>query len=260
MRKVYIGLGIILFVYLLGGVVLALGQQDLIYYPDGREFGKCPQLEDTEKIDANGTRAYFKDNSAISDTVVVFYHGNMGNACDRAYMKKLADQAGHSSLLVEYAGYSADPRQPTKELLLQDARNIASFVGEKGFGHVLLIGESLGGAVASHHAKLGKFDSLLLITPFDSLGAVAQKKFPIYPAGLLLKDDYDNIEPLQELESIWIVHGTEDPVIPKENAGRLFDSILSGNKKFIAVEGAGHGDILSFDQTQKALQDFLATF
>jgi uncharacterized protein len=260
MKKITIGLLIVLVIYLVGGISLVLQQRNFIYYPDGREFGKCPQLADTEKIDANGTKAYFKDNSGSSDTVVVFYHGNMGSACDRAYIKDLVGQAGHSSLLVEYAGYSGDPRQPTKDLLFQDAENVAEFVGEKGFGHVLLMGESLGGAVASHHAKVGKFDSLLLITPFDSLGAVAQKKFPIYPVSRLLKDDYDNVEELQGLGNIWIVHGTKDPVIPKENADRLFESISGENKKFFAIEGAEHNDILTFDETKKVLEDFLSLF
>ena len=245
---------LILLVYVLFGVLLFLGQKRFIYYPTNRDFDNCPGFADAEKINQNGTRAYFQKNS---DTLVVFYHGNAGSACGRTYMKRMIENAGHSYLIVEYAGYSGDQRSPSRELLFRDAENMAEFIEEKNFQKVLLVGESIGGSVAAHHAEMGRYDAMLLIAPFDSMRAVAQNAFPLYPAKWLLMEDYDNVEMLRDKDNIWIMHGTNDNVIPMKHSEKLFESIESKDKKYFEISGAGHNDILDFEKTVKVIKDFL---
>lgn len=245
---------LVLLAYALFGVVLFLQQKSFIYFPTNQDFDNCPGFSDAEKINKNGTRAYFKNNS---DTLVVFYHGNAGSACDRVYIKSVIESAGHSYIIVEYAGYSADKRDPGKELLFQDVENISQFIEEKGFEKVLLLSESIGGAMAAHHTNVGRYEGALLISPFDSLGAVAYESFPFYPVKWLLTENYDNVEMLHDKKNIWIAHGVEDDIIPIEHSKKLFESIQGESKRYFEIEGAGHNDILGNKETGKIVDEFL---
>lgn len=255
MRIVVIGLLTTIVVYILVGTLLFFRQNKMIYFPDNQDFEKCIGFANAQKIDANGTRAYFKENSK---TLVVFYHGNAGSACDRTYIKDVIEKHGLSFLIVEYAGYSNDQRDPSKELLLKDAENMANFIEKQNFEKVLLVGESLGGAIAAHHANVGKHDKILLLTPFDSLAAVAKDAFPLFPTQMLMKENYNNVEMLQDKDNVWIVHGTEDEIIPQQHAKKLFESLKGENNQYFQITGAGHNNIFNFDETQKVLSNFLS--
>ena len=245
---------ILVVVYISMGLMLYFRQKEIIYYPTKQDFDACRAFAQAEKLNMNGTRAYFERNT---DTVAVFYHGNAGSACGRTYIKRFIEGAGHSYLIVEYAGYSNDKRKPSKELLFQDAENVTKFIEENNFQKVLLIGESLGSAVAAHHANVGRYDAMLLLTPFDSLANVAQSAFPHYPAKWLLKEDYDNVAMLKDKDNIWIMHGTRDRVIPIKRSKALFEELEGQNNEYHEVPGAGHNNLFGFEETIKIVNSFV---
>lgn len=245
---------VLLMIYLGLGLILYLQQNKIIYYPTNQDFDKCSSFDDAEKLRLDGTRAYYK---SISSTLVIFYHGNAGSACDRTYIKRLIETAGHSYLIVEYAGYSNDNRRPSKDLLLKDAENVAKFVGQQDFERVLVMGESLGSAIAAHHANVGKYDAMLLITPFDSISGVAQRAYPFYPVKRLLKEDYDNMQLLKDKNNVWIVHGTNDKVIPMEHSRILFESLQGQGNQYHEIPGAAHNDLFGFGETIKIINKFI---
>lgn len=215
-----------LLVYLGFGLFLFSVQRSMIYYPDDHDFYDCQY----EKIVHNGTRMYFHN---VSDTLLVYYHGNAGNACERTYM----DMPDVSLLFVEYAGYSGDSRSPTKALIEQDVRNAAEWID---FDRVIVLGRSIGSGAATYHAKIADVDGLILVTPFDRLSSVVQSKFIFYPAGLLLLDKWDNVENLEGYGGpLLIVHGDRDVVIPDRFSRRLHESVRG---EYVIVEG-GHNDL-----------------
>lgn len=245
---------IIVLAYLCLGVVLFLFQGKYIYFPDNSEFDSCAEFADAEKINVNGTRGYFKKNS---DKLVVFYHGNAGSACDRVFLESIFDQIKVSYIFVEYAGYAGDQRKPNIDLILQDARNINDFLKTQEFKQLTLAGESLGSAVATYHSSLVKEDKLLLITPFDYIANVAQKHYPIYPISLLLREDYNTLEWANDVNSISIIHGTNDTIIPIVFAKNLYDRINTTDKIFVEISSAGHNDLFNFPKSTSAMIDYL---
>ncbi|MEA1925694.1 MAG: hypothetical protein U9M90_00405 [Patescibacteria group bacterium] len=257
LKRIIIFIGICIGIYVFFGAILFFRQREFVYYPTMRDFEKCAGFKDAEKLNINGTRAYFKRNS---DTLAVFYHGNAGSACGRTYIKKMIENAGHSFLIVEYAGYSNDDKKPKEELLLQDVRNMVDFIKGENFNKVLLIGESIGGSLSAFHASEGSYDRMLLISPFDTLGSVAQDAFPLYPAKMLVMEDYDNIKLLQGKENIWIIHGTEDEIIRIDRSKRLYGSIGGENNRYIEINGAGHNDMFEFQQTTEIINRFLQKY
>ncbi|MFC1644801.1 alpha/beta hydrolase [Patescibacteria group bacterium] len=248
---------ILVLVYVGFGVVLFFSQKSIIYYPDSQDFESCPGFEDSEKLNLNGTRAYFKKSS---DRLVVFYHGNAGSACDRAFLKDRFEKDGLSYLFVEYAGYSGDSKKPSSDLLIQDVENIVEFIGGQDFKEVFVGGGSIGSSLAIYHSKLARVDKMLLVTPFYSVKDMAKKLYGVYPISLMLTDNYDSNEWIKETKAgkIKIIHGEEDEIIPISQSRKLYEEILVENKEYVSIKDAHHNDIYDFKETWTAISNFLA--
>lgn len=243
---VYISIGLFLFIY----------QKSFIYYPDNQDFDSCSNFEDSQKLNINGTRVYYQKNS---DKLVIFYHGNAGSACNRLYQKKLFQKLNLSYIFVEYGGYSNDSQKPSKELLTKDVANVSQFAADKKFSKIIVMGESLGTALATYHSSITSVDKLLLISPFFSIKDLVKNTFKIYPMSLILTENYDNALWIKntKAKNIQIIHGTNDTTIPIEQARKLFQEINIDNKKIIEIDQADHNDIYSFDKTKDSINQFL---
>lgn len=243
---VYLGIGLYLYFY----------QNNFVYFPTKQDFASCPAFNESEKINVNGTRAYFEK---ISDKLIVFYHGNAGSTCNRDYLKDKFKNLGFSTLFIEYAGFSNDIKKPTKELLMMDVQNIDQFLKTVDFKQIIIVGESLGNALAIYHSTLTSIDKLLLISPFYKMEDLARNNFGFYPIKLILKENYDNSQLINNSKAgiIGIIHGTADEIISIEQAKMLFNEIEIIDKKFIEIDGAGHNDIYRFEETNKNINNFL---
>ncbi len=254
-------LWVIVLVYLGFGVWITVSARNIIYYPDyptRSDFYDCPAFDDSEKMDIKATRAYYKH---VGEKIVVVYHGNAGSACDREYLKSVFDSLGYSYIFVEYAGYGGNGKNPSRKLLLKDAENIISFLKTKKYTGTVLFTESIGSGVASFHASLLPPDKMFFIAPFDSLVNVARSHYPVYPISLMAKfldENYNNVPLLQEYNGgLLIIHGTKDNIIPFQRGEMLFEKVPTEDKRLVAIKGAGHNDIYNFEETKKAMIDFL---
>ncbi|MFT4303978.1 MAG: alpha/beta hydrolase [Candidatus Woesearchaeota archaeon] len=231
----------------------------MIYYPDKQDFDNCPGFSDYERKNYDGTRFYFKqgkDNE--SNNVIVFYHGNAGSTCDRSYMKQLFERTKASLIFVEYAGYSNDKKRPNIKRILDDVRNINSFIINNGFESVMVYGESIGTGPGSYHAKIGQVDFLIFVTPFYSLQYLAQSMYRIYLASILVRERYDNARWLKDYKGdIVIIHGSQDDIIPYQHSRRLYDNLVTENKEYIFIQGRGHNDLWHSDEYRIRLADLI---
>ncbi|MFC1720825.1 alpha/beta hydrolase [Patescibacteria group bacterium] len=223
--------------------VLFFAQSNYIYYPDEQDFVGCSSFADAQKITQNGTRMYVTENNN-PDTLVIFYHGNAGSACDRSLWNYFFNTLDVSNIFVEYAGYSNDPRTPSEKLIYQDVRNVQEYVATLPYKRIVIVSESIGSGAATYHTTLEDIDELLLITSFRELADVAAYHYPIYPVRLLLKDKFDNVANLSNFAgNLTIIHGEEDEIIPVHLGKQLFDETDVAQKKFIAIPNARHNDI-----------------
>ncbi len=228
--------------YILFGFYLFFSQKSILYHPDNQDFKRCSGFKDYQKLEANGTRFYFKEGQG--DDVIVYYHGNAGSACDRSYARAVFEQSDASLIFVEYAGYSNDDVNPSEELILNDVENIHNYIYEKDYEEVTVYGQSIGSGAASYHAGLGDVENLILVSPFSSLEKVAQSKYVIYPASILLTKEYDNVKWLKDYHGrLLIIHGDSDSIIPEKFSKELYQSIPSLEKEYILIEERGHNDI-----------------
>lgn len=241
--------------YFLFALFLYFQQRNLIYYPDNQDFYNCPNFIDYEKLNYNGTRFYYKE---LSENLIVHYHGNAGSACDRSFLKTHLEVNNHSLIFVEYAGYSNDNRNPSKDLILNDVENIVSFIEENNFKNIIVFGESIGSGPAAYQAYISKVNSMILVSPFYDLKSLAQSLYPIFPASIILKENYDNKKWLTNYTGdLLIFHGKKDPTTSYNFSKKLYNQVASLNKEYVLIDKAGHNDIYSFNIFYDKLSKFL---
>lgn len=243
-------------VYVLYGAMLFVRQDTLLYFPDQTPFTDCEDLSVAERVNIEGTRGYFFQNGT-STKLAVFYHGNAGRACDRAYYRTALEHAGYSWLFVEYSGYAGDGKKPSTASVLQDAAHVVAWIHKNKFTAVAVIGESIGSGPASYHSSLASVDKLILITPFITIADVAQSYYPFYPMSLLLRDDFANDVWAAHAKQVLVIHGTKDTIVPFSYGKALFEFLPQVEKEFLVLPGIDHNDAPALGETQRAIMKFL---
>jgi pimeloyl-ACP methyl ester carboxylesterase len=223
-------------------------QHNLLYYPSSSVPSKEELAVENMLFWPSGPSDYrgFIGTTAIRDikgTVIVF-HGNAGTAADRAYYITALGALGYRVILAEYPGYGARKGELGEASFVSDAQATVRLAAEKYGEPIFLLGESLGCGVAAGVARDRSLEikGVILITPWDTLLAVAKTKFPLFPVSLFMKDSYDNSGNLKEFRGRIAVAGAErDEIIPISHAHELYKS-LPENKKLWIIKGAGHNN------------------
>lgn len=246
---------ILVLFYIFFALFLFFQQRSIIYYPDNQDFYNCPYFIDYQAINHQGTRFYFKE---LSENLIVHYHGNAGSTCDRSFLKLHLESNDHSLIFVEYAGYSNDNRQPSSQLILKDVENIVDFIEERNFKNIIVFGESIGSGPASYQVYISKVDSMILVSPFYDLKSLAQSLYPIFPASILLRENFDNKKWLKNYKgNLLIFHGKKDPTTSYKFSKKLYQLVPSLNKEYILINEASHNDIYAFSIFYEKLLEFL---
>ena len=176
-------------------------------------------------------------------TTIVF-HGNAGHAGHRAFYAQALTPLGWRVILAEYPGYGPRPGQPGEASLVADAVETVALAHRLHGGPLLLLGESLGAAVAAAAAaRHGDVSAaLLLITPWDRLAHVASHHYPWLPVKWLLRDRYDTQARLAGFDRPVLVAVAEQDRIVPAHLGAALHAALRGPKHLITIEGADHND------------------
>jgi uncharacterized protein len=187
--------------------------------------------------------------------VVLYCHGNGGHIGYRAgRLRRLAD-AGFGVLLLEYRGYGGNPGAPTEAGLYADADAAMEFLERQSIppDRIVLWGESLGSAVAVAVAAARTVGAIVLEAPFTSVAALAQMRYPLVPAALLLRDRFDASSRITRIGApLFVLHGGRDRIVPIRFGRRLF-SAAPQPKEFWFARDAGHQDLAAFGAIEAAI-------
>jgi pimeloyl-ACP methyl ester carboxylesterase len=182
---------------------------------------------------------------AVRGTAIVF-HGNAGHAGHRAFYAQALTPLGWRVILAEYPGYGPRAGKPGERSLVDDASETVVLAHRQYREPLLLIGESLGAAVAAAAAQLQheRTAGLLLITPWDRLAHVASHHYPWLPVKWLLRDRYDTAARLARFDRpVVVAVAGQDSIVPAR-FGAALHAALRGPKHLIQIDGAGHNDWL----------------
>jgi len=242
-------------------------EDSLVFHPQ-----PFPESEDREedlrfetaRIAANdGVRLHGWFLAAEKPTAVVLYcHGNAGNIAGRRWVIRLfRDYLNCSILMFDYRGYGRSEGVPTEEGVLEDARAARRWLAERAAvpeSEIVLVGTSLGGAVAVDLAAKDGARGLILGSTFTSLPDVASSYLLGLPTHWLMKNRLDSESKIADYRGPLLqTHGDADGVVPFKLGRRLFHA-ANEPKQFVAVPGAGHNDPPT-REIFEALRQFLET-
>jgi hypothetical protein len=250
-------------------VVVFAMQGRLIYFPDmGREMVLTPRDAglDYEAVwltteDGARIEAWYVPAPAARG-VALLAHGNAGNISHRVDYALMFRRLGYSLLLFEYRGYGRSEGKPSEEGTYADARAAwHHLVAERGIlpGRIVLVGESLGGAIVARLAAAERPGALVLASSFVSVPELAAEFYPWLPVRWLSRYRYDTLEALGRVACpVLVAHSRQDDIVPFRHGERLYAAV-KGPKSFLELAG-GHNDGFLFmrDTWREALGHFLA--
>jgi len=239
-------------IFLLAVVVLAmLFENRLIFfpivYPEGDWRPTGFKFEDVNFQAADGVQlhGWFVPHDRPT-AAIVFCHGNGGNITHRADVARLLhDRAGAAVLLFDYRGYGRSAGQPNEAGVLADARAARDWLAQRlnrPPQQIVMMGESLGGAVAVDVAARDGAAGLILENTFSSLADVAAYHYPWLPVRMLLRTRLNSIDTIRQYHGPLLQsHGQHDTIVPYAYGQKLFEAANSP-KQFISYPGDDHND------------------
>jgi fermentation-respiration switch protein FrsA (DUF1100 family) len=194
---------------------------------------------------SDGTRlhAWWVDVPA-SRMVTLYLHGNGGNLAHRpGHLREIA-VAGSSVLIIDYRGFGKSAGSPSERGLYRDADAGYDYLILLGYRpeQMVVLGESLGAAVAVDLVARRPCSGLILECPFTSLSAMAGHLVPLL--GPLFVRGFDSLGKIGQVRvPLLIIHGDRDRTVPYRMGRALFEAAREP-KWFWTVEGASHLDIV----------------
>jgi hypothetical protein len=108
----------------------------------------------------------------------------------------------------------------------------------------VLVGRSLGSGVAVRLASQRPAARLVLITPYDSIEALARQQFPYVPVSWLLRDKFESWKYARQIEvPTLLILAARDEVIPRASSDALYGRFQPGVARLAVIPAAGHNDL-----------------
>lgn len=256
---------------ILYGVILLLVflfQERLVYFPEvGRELTTTPRAkgldyEDVTLHTADGValHGWWVPARNARGTVLIF-HGNAGNISHRIDYLTMFNRLGYAVLIIDYRGYGRSSGAPSEEGTYRDAEASWQFLTEtRGVKpqDVVILGESLGGGVATWLAARHPPRALILASVFTSVPDLGARVYPWLPVRLLARIGYNSLERMPTITvPVLIAHSRGDDIVPFAHGEALFAAAREP-KQFLVMSG-GHNDGFLFmrDEWVAAVGAFL---
>ena len=256
----------LLVVYALVLALLWFGQERLIFLPQklpaAHRFDFGP---DVHEVWIERPAATAPDGAAVRlhglhlrlpapDGLVFYLHGNAGNLDGWFTHAAFWRRMNLDLFMLDYRGYGKSGGAVRSEAQLQaDVRAAwdqvaAGYVGRRQ----VVLGRSLGSALAATlAADLGAagrpVDLTVLVSPYESMTALAGEIYPWVPGPLLRYPLRTDLAVARLRGPLWLLHGEHDEVIPPSHSERLLAlSAAPAKARLVTLAGAGHNDLQMF--------------
>ncbi len=167
---------------------------------------------------------------------------------------------GMAVLAVNYRGYGASQGDPAEQHMVEDGRLLFDWLAERHHvdaGRVAVVGRSLGSGVAVQVALARPVHSLVLITPYDSILAIARRRFRAVPVGFVLRHRFESVKYAPELTApTYVLRAFSDDIVPHSHTDLLVAKLGTLHLDEI-VPGSDHLNIPYLEATQTRIAAFL---
>ena len=199
---------------------------------------------------------------------LLFFHGNSGNISHRLDSLRIFNELGLSVFIPSYRGYAQSQGRPSIKGVNLDALAAWKWLTEDKqipAENIIVLGQSLGGAVAMELMRSVTPGAIILESTFSSLADMTPFPAPVAPM-LLGGDFWNTVKTARDLNVPTLcIHSQEDDVIPYSQGRRIFEAAGSnGNfneKTFLEIQG-GHnsGFLESLNIYTDGLNSFITEY
>jgi len=235
--------------YLLFIVNLYRVQARHIYCPTSEiattpdKHGLAFEAIDFETTDGLMLHGWFVPRPSIDtekERVVLFFHGNTGNISDCITTLDMFHHLGLATFIFDYRGYGQSQGLPSEQGTYDDAEAAWEYLlRDRGIKSedVIVLGRSLGAAIASAQAARHRPGALVIESTFTSAPALAAELFRFVPAKLMSRFKYNVRDNVANTHCpVLIVHSNDDEVIPFHHGKRLYE-VANEPKAFMEING-----------------------
>lgn len=242
--------------------LLWIGQERLIFLPTAlpqdHALAREPDLHE-RFVEVDGARLSVLELRLPDPKGVVFFlHGNAGNLQSWFVNADFYRRANFDLVMLDYRGYGKSSGRIESEAQLHaDVQAAWREVAPRYAGRrVVVYGRSLGTALAASLAAELQPDLTVLVSPYQSMQAMANEHYPWVPAALLRYRLRTDQHLARVRTPVLLLHGDRDTLIPLAHSRALQG--VAPHARLHVVEGGGHNDLQEFDsylgEVQRALQ------
>lgn len=169
---------------------------------------------------------------------------------------------GMTVLAVNYRGYGGSLGEPAEQHIVDDGRMLFDWLAERSHvdpERIAVVGRSLGSGVAVQVATERDPHALVLITPYDSVLAIAKRKFRAVPVDFVLRHRFESIKYAHALRApTYVIRAASDDVVPHSHTDLLV-ARLGRLQLDEIIPDSDHMNIPYLESTQERIARFLAT-
>ncbi len=271
-RRPFVFLFIVLIVFSAGcSSLFFYPQKQLVDNPFVREFN--PQDIFFKTHEGLTLHGWFFKAPAPRGTILVL-HGNAENLSTHVNGVLWLVKEGFNLFIFDYRGYGRSegkPGIPGIHLDAEAALETALALSDDDDTGVIVLGQSLGGAVAVHtvanFSRKNRIRALVVESAFSSYRRIAREKlsgffltWPFqYPLSLLFRDDYSPVRWIGGVAPVpvLIIHGERDPVVPARHGRVLYDAAAEP-REFWLTKTPGHIASFADEGIRKKLAVYLS--
>ncbi|MGB9988125.1 alpha/beta hydrolase [Massilia sp. SM-13] len=167
---------------------------------------------------------------------------------------------GMTVLAMNYRGYGDSRGIPGEEHMVEDGCMLYDWLASRrnvDAQRIAVVGRSLGSGVAVQVAKERPASAMVLITPYDSILAIAQRRFRGVPVSFVLKHRFESVKYASLLKApTYILRAARDDIVPHSHTDQLV-SQLTSVRLDETIPDSDHMDIPYLPETQQRIARFL---
>ncbi|HWB01335.1 MAG TPA: alpha/beta hydrolase [Pirellulales bacterium] len=265
-RRRWLVMGVVIFGSYIAVVIVFQSLQNSLIFPGAMTQGAAEaqvqpnageQLVSLATSTGDRVAALFGKAAMAGDeprpTVLFFY----GNGMCLAASQDLAEwfrALGFDVLVPEYVGYGMSDGEPSEPGCYATADAAYDWLIARGVDpqRLIVVGWSLGGAVAIDLAARKPVAGLMVLSAFTSLVEMAKAHYAFLPVERLLKHRFESETKISQVHCPTVIgYGDADTLVPGEMSQRLAKA-AGGTVELFRVAGASHNDFFSKAQRQVA--------
>lgn len=167
---------------------------------------------------------------------------------------------GMAVLAVNYRGYGDSHGAPAEQHMVADGRTLYDWLaahGQVDATRIAVVGRSLGSGVAIQVACERPVHSAVLLTPYDSILAIASRRFRTVPVRYVLRHRFESVKYAAQMTApTYVLRAASDEVVPHPHTDLLV-ARLARLEADEVVPGSDHLNIPYLEDTQARIAAFL---